>query len=874
MRFPIAFTSSVLLLPLFLFHLGAAISTYRIGVLDNAGNLTATYLQWSPTFSTYVNAQAVRVGADFNVTTIPLAYADLNNAVAQRTVDLVYTNTGHAAILQQRYNMHSVASVENQVLGKTSTMYGGVVVTYNTSGVQQLTDCALPGKRLCGTDSSAFGGYSAQLAELCFADACLSQSQKDAVRFLATHEAVLNATQYLQCDCGFIRTHKFEQGLLLRPQQLTRVVQVGQKQGLQYSFFPFRISTVLYPEWVIVAFNDGALTSEDESVLLAMLTSLRTTDAAVVTGQYSRWFPPLSLAAVFEAQWAAGVLERPKGAETPALSTQAVILIAVLAPVAVIAFGFFAYSFISRRLRVWHAPKKPTEPLCVMFAALKNETLLFERYPETVGVASEKIAVIVRHAVAKHECYESKLVSGAFLIAASNVNRALACAAVIQSAIKAVDWSSILGEPIARQSNRKRKGGDSVSVVSEGQTAKARRRDDTSSRLSQSQMSRSHVSHSRASSTHQPVAIEMSIGIHWGVCRHSFDSVAYSFDYSGPTVNTCAVVADYAQGRQTLITAAAAQQLHDNASTEGSAAPFSTIDVDGNTGLQLFQFTPTGTAALKFEVPKDTAGGGLAAAVEQQASGVAQKLVTVISIFTPNFEGLQRTAPREAVAQAYGDAVNTIHALVQKEKGHIHSWVSGRLIISFNCAGVTPHQSSRAASVALAIIDICPGASAGLASGRVLVGQFSASDAFKHHAIIGPVAETATSLESYARRLGVPVLTTYNLFEDLSTTMILQIVDVANVSGSVTALVAVMDESNQDADEWMYQLQNADRTNPYYCVNELFVKAMSSNADFSALLEAIANLQTEVQLHGLPCLKKMCVCGSIATYISQQTVCL
>ena len=114
-----------MLLLLFVGSVAGGSSNIKIGVLDNKANLTATFLQWQPTFENYLNSKLSALHINFSVSVVPLAFDNLTTAVKHGDVDLAFTNTGHCVTFQQVYGWNPLVGLENKRPGAAQDHFGG-----------------------------------------------------------------------------------------------------------------------------------------------------------------------------------------------------------------------------------------------------------------------------------------------------------------------------------------------------------------------------------------------------------------------------------------------------------------------------------------------------------------------------------------------------------------------------------------------------------------------------------------------------------------------------------------------------------------------------------------------------------------------------
>ena len=507
-------------------------TTYSIVVMDNGGNLTKKRLQWEPLFGTFLNAQLRRLGANFTVAVSSMEVNNLTQAVARQEVDFAYTNSGHGALLVHSYPtlVAPFLSSENARLGKALSVHGGVLCTYNTSSIWTFEDCLKPSARLAAVFADSFGGYLTQLKE--FVDRGLPIAPlKEKVVFLGSHENVLAAVNAGNVECGFVRTDRYEGALRSASgPAVTNIRQIGQKTGIRYATFPFRVSTKLYPEWIMV--SRRRVPYDDSDVISELLQSIRQTDPEAIAAEFSRFFPPSSIDNVIELLCVTGSMDCTVPSS---LGGGAVAGIVIAACVALALAGLLAWK-LRRRFEVAAAPKDASKPFCIVFVSLKHESLLWEQLPHVMPAITERAAALLRQHAAMHDCYMVKRIGASTMIAARGSREALEFAASIRGPLNDPSWTLRAIEQQAASATRTetkaaQSGMPTESVHSERSSGIPEKAAAESSQRSPSETSRE--SHQLL----QRVGVTFSVGVHFGAGNIEYDASRNVYDYSGPVVD-------------------------------------------------------------------------------------------------------------------------------------------------------------------------------------------------------------------------------------------------------------------------------------------------------------------------------------------------
>lgn len=795
------------------------VTLYIIGVLDNQNNAVKTIARWKPTFETYINDQAARVGIPFRTKVVSLPFDDMTVSMANKSIDFAFTNTGQAATLMKLYGAKAVAGMENMRLGKALSLFGGAVFTHiNNTRITHVRDCASP-RTIAAVSLSSFGGYVMQLKEMHDQGVdvnSLVNTKANPVWFANAQEDVLSAINQNKADCGFVRSDTFEGAAAKNITQNLKLV--DGKSGFAYAFFPFLTSTPLYAEWAVI--RQPWTSHEDANTIYSILSSLRSTDPAALAGQYSRWFPPSDFTDVVEALYDSGQLQRDTVPISPSTVPQIVgAVVGSVAFVALLVLGRRGVAVWKKKKQLQYAPTRGDQ-VCALFISLKNDEKLHRHQtPETMGVVVEHFRSAVAHACEAHKCYMVKTVGSAILV--TSTSRTALCKLSIllrQELHHKIQWSSIVQEGLAPTEiiahdskssfHRRRRGtlstphqGDSQkSPVTKTPMAKTPSvRGEASSfdqRTSASQVSEEDSPCTR-NRPQEPkfTTVEFGFGLHVGAVKIRFDEESMAYDYSGPAVEGAATASDVAQGEQILLTHAVKAGLtHDtfDCPTEHPLFVDFTKRRIGGKEMSLTQLNPPSEMVREFEQPhfddddETQGGGGIMAALEQASTGTTSKKIVVLCCTFGSLEARQSFA-REEVAEQVAKTAKFIDTQLRELKGHRTSFVGNRLIATFNTFTPASNAMHRAITAAQRLkdfdddntpdtpnattesqafvgtalsrslnIDDNPTFSCGIASGQAVVG-YSGSD--KVPTILGSVCDDACRLESLCRRYRAPYLT-------------------------------------------------------------------------------------------------------------------
>ena len=218
--------------------------TLTLGVLSVRPK-PETMSRWQP-LADYLSSKL----DGYQVTLLPLDQEELEVAMQQDRLDLLFTNASDYIRLSSKNNLSgALVTLANQVNGRPVSSLAGVIFTKSDrSDINTLKD--LKGRKVaCFSTTGGLGSYPGPILEF----------MKSGIRFpgnatLVTTgtpmdrvvEAVLNG----KADAGFMRTGVLED--MVRQGALDiKSIKVLNRQNTPG--FPFLHSTALYPEWPIVA---------------------------------------------------------------------------------------------------------------------------------------------------------------------------------------------------------------------------------------------------------------------------------------------------------------------------------------------------------------------------------------------------------------------------------------------------------------------------------------------------------------------------------------------------------------------------------------------------------------------------------------------
>ncbi|MEA5098165.1 MAG: PhnD/SsuA/transferrin family substrate-binding protein, partial [Burkholderiaceae bacterium] len=170
-----------------------------------------------------------------------LTYPEMEQAVAQRKVDIVLTQPANYVQMSYRYGLSApFATLVNLEGNVPLHAYGGVIVTK-----AERTD--LRGKKIATVSRRSFGGYLMAAYELSHAGVPLPQGDR-LVETGVPHDRAIEAVLAGDADAAFVRSGLIESMMKegkLREGQLRVLNRQDQAD------YPHALSTRLYPEWPV-----------------------------------------------------------------------------------------------------------------------------------------------------------------------------------------------------------------------------------------------------------------------------------------------------------------------------------------------------------------------------------------------------------------------------------------------------------------------------------------------------------------------------------------------------------------------------------------------------------------------------------------------
>lgn len=203
-----------------------------------------TLQRWQPLID-YLNQSGIDQCFELKA----LSYPELEQAVAQKRVDVVLTQPAHYVFMSYQLGLYSpLATLLETENGQALSKFGGVIVRLTSRGdLQHLSN--LRGKRIAISKKESLGGYQVQAYEL---QKLGMDLDKDVTfqKLEMPQDKVVFAVLAGKADAGFVRTGVLEDMAKEGKIDLSRLTVL---KAANVPIYPLNLSTPLYPEWALAA---------------------------------------------------------------------------------------------------------------------------------------------------------------------------------------------------------------------------------------------------------------------------------------------------------------------------------------------------------------------------------------------------------------------------------------------------------------------------------------------------------------------------------------------------------------------------------------------------------------------------------------------
>ncbi|MES9978246.1 MAG: phosphate/phosphite/phosphonate ABC transporter substrate-binding protein, partial [Candidatus Thiodiazotropha sp. 6PLUC5] len=210
----------------------------RIGVLAKRG-YEKSHQRWDAT-AAYLSESL----PEYQFTIVPMGFDDIPVIVKNKLVDFVIVNSGIYVDLAVRYGARRILTLVNELSpGNRTSQFGSVVFTLESrDDIKRLED--LKNQRIAAVHTTSLGGWIMVQRE--FKSHDIDRWDFAALRFLNTHDAVVDAILNREAEVGIVRTDTLER---MSQEGLVNIEDFRIISAKQHDNFPYAISTPLYPEW-------------------------------------------------------------------------------------------------------------------------------------------------------------------------------------------------------------------------------------------------------------------------------------------------------------------------------------------------------------------------------------------------------------------------------------------------------------------------------------------------------------------------------------------------------------------------------------------------------------------------------------------------
>lgn len=196
-----------------------------------------------------------------------LSQDEMERALAENRLDLLFTNPSHYVLLRARNQLTgALATLISLESGHATDQLGGVIIA--RADTPPVSDLGRLHGRVIGVPGVKYlGGYQTQAYELLQVGVRLPDDAR--LITLGSHDQVVLAVLDGQVEFGFIRTGVIEEMSREGKIDPAFLRVVGERE---HAGFPYRLSTRLYPEWPFVALPhvDGQLVRRIASSLMGL----------------------------------------------------------------------------------------------------------------------------------------------------------------------------------------------------------------------------------------------------------------------------------------------------------------------------------------------------------------------------------------------------------------------------------------------------------------------------------------------------------------------------------------------------------------------------------------------------------------------------
>ena len=180
---------------------------------------------------------------------IPYNYPELEEAVSNKTIDFVFTNSSHYVQIAFHTKLSSpLVTLINQKNAQVMEQFAGVIVTKkDNQSIKSLQD--IKGKTIATPSLKSFGGFKMQAFEL-LPHKIFLPDDANIKETSMPHDRAIIAVRDGEADVAFVRSGILES---MVQQNLITIQEFKVVNPQEQNDFPHLYSTRLYPEWPLAA---------------------------------------------------------------------------------------------------------------------------------------------------------------------------------------------------------------------------------------------------------------------------------------------------------------------------------------------------------------------------------------------------------------------------------------------------------------------------------------------------------------------------------------------------------------------------------------------------------------------------------------------
>lgn len=264
----------------------AAEPTWKIGILAKRGVDQANQ-QWKATadfLSDKIQDQTFEL--------VPLGFEEVTPKVAAGEIDFLIANPSMYVEMEILYGVSRLATLKNLGPdGRALTVFGGVILAKaDRNDIHTVADLKNVPSFMAVKENS-LGGFQVAWHEL-KKNGINPYTDFEALIFRSKHDSVVFAVGNGEVDAGTVRTDTLERMSAEGKINLDDFKVIGSGYGEQIQSFPYKISTILMPEWPIakLAHTPDGIAQQVAIALLEMAPN----DPAAIAGKNAGWTVPLN----------------------------------------------------------------------------------------------------------------------------------------------------------------------------------------------------------------------------------------------------------------------------------------------------------------------------------------------------------------------------------------------------------------------------------------------------------------------------------------------------------------------------------------------------------------------------------------------------